>query len=205
MHEEILHSVREGILAITTLTQPRALAFIESFAQLLADTFRTHNKVIIAGNGGSMCDAMHFAEELTGVFRQKRPALPAIALSDPAHLSCTGNDLGFDSVFSRGVEAYGRPGDVFVGLTTSGNSPNIIKAIKQAQQQQLSTILLLGKDGGILKGIADLELLIEGFSYSDRIQEAHMTALHVVIERLEYLLFPSAKTAECVSTLCPRP
>lgn len=194
MHEDILNSVRESILAVTALTQPRALAFIDSFAHMLADAFRTHNKVIIAGNGGSMCDAMHFAEELTGVFRHKRPALPAIALSDPGHLTCVGNDLGFESIFARGVEAYGRPGDVFVGLTTSGNSLNIIKAVEKAQQLQLATVLFLGKDGGKLKGFANLELLIDGFAYSDRIQEAHMAAIHVVIERVEALLFSTPKT-----------
>lgn len=188
MRDKILHSVREGILAVTVLTQPRALTFIESAAQLIADCFQQGNKLLIAGNGGSLCDAMHFAEEFTGQFRKKRPALPAIALSDPGHLSCTANDMGFDSVFSRGVEAYGKPGDVFIGLTTSGNSPNIIKAIEQAKARELHTITFLGKGGGSLKGVADLELMIDGFPHSDRIQEAHMTAIHIIIEQVESLL-----------------
>lgn len=197
MRQEILNSVRESISAITRLTQPHSLMFIEAFSTMLAQAFREGNKVIIAGNGGSLCDAMHFAEELTGVFRHQRPALPAIALTDPGHMSCTGNDIGFESVFSRGIEAYGKPGDVFIGLTTSGKSPNIIRAVKTAQQLQLKTVLLLGKCGGKLKGVADLELLIEGFTYSDRIQEAHMAALHIVIERLESLLFSPAQKSAC--------
>lgn len=186
---QILYSIEESIQAVAQLQQPSSLAFIESAANLLAHCFQSGNKLLIAGNGGSLCDASHFAEELTGVFRHHRAALPAIALSEPGHLTCTGNDLGFEWVFARGVQAYGKPGDVFIGLTTSGNSPNIIKAFEVAQQQNLKTIAFLGKNGGKLKGIADLELIIEGKT-SDRIQEAHMTAIHILIELIEYLLFP---------------
>ena len=188
MQKEIIRSIEDSLSAVGQLKTPRALNFIEEAAEMLADCFRSGNKVIIAGNGGSMCDAAHFAEELTGMFRKPRAALPAIALSEPGHLTCCGNDFGFEFIFSRGVEAYGKPGDIFIGLTTSGNSMNIVRAFEKAKELKLKTIALLGKDGGKLKGNADLELIIEGFATSDRIQEAHMTALHIIIEIMEYLL-----------------
>lgn len=187
--EEIEKSVSDSVRAVEQLKSPEGLKFIEDFAKLMADCYRNGNKIIVAGNGGSLCDASHFAEELTGFFREKRPALPAIALSEPGHITCTGNDVGFEYIFSRGVEAYGKPGDIFIGLTTSGNSPNIVKAIEVAKERGLSTVTFLGKSGGKLLGVADLELLIEGFKTSDRIQEAHMTAIHIAIEMLEKQLF----------------
>lgn len=190
MKEKILSSTADSIQAVSQLQQQEGILFIENVAKLLADCFSKGNKVIIAGNGGSLCDASHFAEELTGVFRSLRRALPAIALSEPGHITCTGNDLGFEWVFARGVQAYGKPGDVFIGLTTSGNSPNIIKAIEIAEQLGLTTVAFLGKDGGKLKNVADFELIISGFKTSDRIQEAHMTAIHIIIEILEAHLFP---------------
>lgn len=133
------------------------------------------------------CDA--FAEELTGVFRHKRKALPAIALSCPGHMSCTANDIGYEGVFSRAIEAYGKPGDIFIALTTSGNSPNLVHAIPVAKAHGLKTIAFLGKTGGKLKGVCDLEWKVDGFTYSDRIQEAHMTAIHIIIEMVEKELF----------------
>ena len=196
MQDALLNSIHDAVEAVSQLKRPHALSFMESVATLLAHCFRKGNKVIIAGNGGSLCDASHFAEELTGIFRQHRQALPAIALSEPGHLTCVGNDLGFEWVFARGVEAYGKPGDVFVGLTTSGNSANIIKAFETAQQRELHTVSFLGKNGGQLKGIADHELIIDSFTTSDRIQEAHMAAIHIVIEMVESLLFPSAAAAD---------
>ncbi len=186
--ETIQHSVQEAIRAAQTLATPESLQFIQEAAQMIAQTFRCGNKIIIAGNGGSLCDAQHFAEELTGFFRKFRPALPAIALSEPGHLTCVSNDWGFEWVFARGVEAYGKKGDIFVGLTTSGNSENIIKAVEAAESRELKTITFLGKSGGKLKGKADLELLIQGFETSDRIQEAHMAAIHIIIEIVEILL-----------------
>lgn len=187
--ENILQSIEDGVKAIIQLKSPFALAFIEGVANLLTETFRAGNKVIVAGNGGSLCDASHFAEELTGFFREFRAALPAIALSEAGHITCTANDLGFEWVFSRGVEAYGKPGDVFIGLTTSGNSANIYRAFETAKNHQLKTVAFLGKGGGKLRGFADYELLVEGFKTSDRIQEAHMTAIHIIIETMEQQLF----------------
>ena len=189
MESHILHSVDEGIRAMQFLRDAQSLAFIKNAADLIAESFEKGGKLLIAGNGGSMCDAMHFAEELTGVFREKRKALPAIALSCPGHLTCTANDLGFDGVFARGVEAYGNPNDIFIALTTSGNSPNLIEAVKAAKKHDLKVISFLGKTGGKLKGLSDLEWCVEGFSYSDRIQEAHMTAIHIIIEMVEKKLF----------------
>lgn len=189
METKILQAVDDGVRAIEFLKKPESLIFIQNAAQLIADCFRGGNKLLIAGNGGSLCDAMHFAEELTGIFRHKRKALPAIALSDPGHLTCMANDVGYHDVFSRAVEALGREGDVFVALTTSGNSLNLVQAVPMAKSMGLKTISFLGKSGGKLKGISDLEWIIDGFSYSDRIQEAHMTAIHIIIEMIEHELF----------------
>jgi len=183
--DDLVQGVEDCVRAVEQLKEEESLRFMRAAASMIAETLRNGGKVILAGNGGSLCDAMHFAEELTGFFREKRRALPAIALSCPGHLTCTGNDLGFDWVFSRGVEAYGKPGDIFIGLTTSGNSPNIVHAVNQAQETGLQTVLFLGKNGGRLKGIADLELLIRGFPTSDRIQEAHMAAIHLIIQCVE--------------------
>jgi D-sedoheptulose 7-phosphate isomerase len=190
MRQKILEAVEDGVRAIQFLKEPVSIGFMYDAAQLIAETFRQGGKLIVAGNGGSLCDAMHFAEELTGVFRHHRKALPAIAISDPGHLTCTANDLGYERVFARTVEALGRPGDVFVALTTSGNSPNLLQATAVAKEMGLKTIAFLGKTGGKLKGVSDLEWIIEGFKYSDRIQEAHMTAIHIIIEMIEKELFP---------------
>ncbi len=191
--QTIIDAVDDSIQAVSQLKRPHALLFIETAANLIAKCFQSGHKVIIAGNGGSLCDANHFAEELTGFFRKFRPALPVISISESAHITCTANDLGFEWIFARGVEAHGKPNDVFIGLTTSGNSPNIVKAIEVAQSRGLHTIAFLGKDGGKLKGVADLELIIENFETSDRIQEAHMAAMHIIIQMIEQQLFPSIR------------
>lgn len=189
MKKKISAAAADCVRAIELLQKKHALDFMEQVSQAIANCFERGNKIILAGNGGSLCDAAHFAEELTGQFRRPRQALPAIALSDPGHLTCVANDFGFDFVFSRGVEAFGKPGDLFIGLTTSGNSPNIIRAFEEAKRRKLETVAFLGKGGGQLKGIADFELIIDGFSTSDRIQEAHMAAIHIIIEQVEELLF----------------
>ncbi len=189
MQQIILDAVEEGGRAVDFLRQPYSLHFIEKAGSAIAEAIRKGRKLLIAGNGGSLCDAMHFAEELTGQFRGKRRALPAIALSDPGHLSCTANDMGYDDVFSRALEALGKPGDVFVALTTSGNSPNIVRAVATAKALGLKTISFLGKCGGKLRGESDLEWLVSGFCYSDRVQEAHMMAIHIIIQLIEKELF----------------
>ena len=161
----------------------------EKIAEELAEAFTNGNKVLICGNGGSNCDALHFAEEFTGRFRKERRALPAIAISDSSHITCVGNDYGFDCIFSKGVEAYGKEGDMFIGISTSGNSGNVIKAVEKAKELGMKTVALLGKDGGKLKGMCDYEFIIPGET-SDRIQEIHMMILHIIIEGVERIMFP---------------
>lgn len=158
-------------------------------AEELAEAYKTGKKSLIAGNGGSNCDAMHFAEEFTGRFRSDRPALPSISISDSSHITCVGNDFGFNFVFAKGVEAFGQEGDFFFGISTSGNSQNVIEAVKVAKKKGLKTVALLGKDGGKLKGVCDYEFIIPGKT-SDRIQEVHMMILHIIIEGVERILFP---------------
>ncbi len=161
----------------------------EKVATALARIFENNKKVLICGNGGSNCDSLHFAEEFTGRFRGNRRALPAISISDSSHITCVGNDFGFDEIFARGVEAYGQKGDLFIGLSTSGNSANIIKAVEKAKKLEMTTCVLLGKDGGKLKGLCDYEFIIPGET-SDRIQEIHMMILHIIIEGVERIMFP---------------
>jgi len=188
MKERISQAVNDGVAAIEQLKSSGSIRFIDEVSHAITKGFDGGKKILVAGNGGSLCDAMHFAEEFTGQFRGYRKALPAIALTDPGHLTCTANDHGFDSVFSRGIEAFGHKGDLFVGLTTSGNSPNIVRAFERAKELGLVTIAFLGKGGGKLKGVADYELIVNHFETSDRIQEAHMTAMHIIIEMVEHRL-----------------
>ena len=189
MQNAILTAVADGVRAIESLRKPESLVFIEKSVRAIVECFEKGGKLLIAGNGGSLCDAMHFAEELTGIFRAHRRALPAIALSDPGHLTCTANDLGYEDVFSRAIEALGKPGDIFVALTTSGNSRNLLNAVPAAKKAGMKTIAFLGKNGGKLKGMCDFEWIVDGFVFSDRIQEAHMTAIHIMIEMIEKELF----------------
>lgn len=196
MKEEIRSSALESVRAAEFLLREDSLHFMEETASRIAHCYQHFGKLLIAGNGGSLCDGIHFAEELTGIYRKKRPALAAIALSDPGHMSCVGNDIGYHQVFSRALEALARPGDIFIGLTTSGNSQNIIEAMQAAKRLGIETVLFLGKDGGRLKGVADLEWIVSGFQYSDRVQEAHMAAIHIIIEMVEKKLgFVQLETA----------
>ncbi|CDG88819.1 D-sedoheptulose 7-phosphate isomerase [Xenorhabdus bovienii] len=158
---------------------------IQQAAVLLADSFKAGGKVLSCGNGGSHCDAMHFAEELTGRYRENRPGYPGIAISDPSHLSCVSNDFGYDYVFSRYLEAVGQKGDVLLGISTSGNSSNIIKAIEAARAKGMKVITLTGKDGGKMAGTADVEIRVPHFGYADRIQEIHIKVIHILIQLIE--------------------
>ncbi len=162
---------------------------IRQIAEELVACFDNGNKVLICGNGGSSTDAMHFAEECTGRFRSHRKALPAIALTDSSHITCVGNDYGFDEIFARGVQAFGKKGDLLIALSTSGNSGNIIRAIEQAEEQEVKTVALLGKNGGKLLDKCNFQLVIQGET-SDRIQEIHMLILHILIEQVERIKFP---------------
>ncbi len=158
---------------------------IQKAAVLLADSFKAGGKVLSCGNGGSHCDAMHFAEELTGRYRENRPGYPAIAISDVSHISCVSNDFGYEYVFSRYVEAVGKEGDVLLGISTSGNSGNIIKAITAAREKGMKVITLTGKDGGKMAGSADIEIRVPHFGYADRIQEIHIKVIHILIQLIE--------------------
>ena len=158
-------------------------------AEGLAKAYKNGKKSLIAGNGGSNCDAMHFAEEFTGRFRKDRIALTSISISDSSHITCVGNDYGFNFIFAKGIEAFGQEGDFFFGISTSGNSQNVIEAIKLAKEKGLKTVGLLGKDGGKLKGVCDYEFIVQGET-TDRIQEVHMIILHIIIEGVERILFP---------------
>lgn len=171
------------------ITEPSNMDRIEEMAALLHRRFAAGRKVLICGNGGSACDAMHFAEEFTGRFRRDRRPLPAMALADPGHITCTANDYGFEHVFSRPVEAFGQEGDVLIVLSTSGNSANVVRAVEAAKGRGMTTIALLGKDGGRLRGVCDHEVIAPGET-ADRIQELHMLVLHVLIEGVERLMFP---------------
>lgn len=167
------------------LSDDHNIAQIEAAARMIADSFKQDGKVLSCGNGGSHCDSMHFAEELTGRYRENRPGYAGIAISDPSHLSCVSNDFGYDFVFSRYVEAVGRKGDVLFGLSTSGNSGNILKAIEAAQAKGMKTIALTGKDGGKMAGLADIEIRVPHFGYADRIQEIHIKIIHIIIQLIE--------------------
>jgi D-sedoheptulose 7-phosphate isomerase len=161
----------------------------ERFSNLLIETFQGGGKLFTCGNGGSHCDAMHFAEEFTGRYRKDRRPLGALALGDPSHVTCVSNDYGFDQIFSRQLEGLARKGDMLVGLSTSGNSANVIMAFESAKQMGIRTVALLGKDGGKLASMADLAIVIKATT-SDRIQEMHIKLIHTVIETVERQIFP---------------
>jgi D-sedoheptulose 7-phosphate isomerase len=168
------------------IAEPGNLARVDQMSALLSDALSKGNRIYSCGNGGSSCDAMHFAEELTGRYRKDRKALAAQALCDPAHMTCTANDYGFEYVFSRAVEAYGRPGDVLIALSTSGNSPNVVRAIQTATTLGVKTI---GATGGRCKDLVDLAITVKAET-TDRIQEIHIKVLHIAIEAVERRLFP---------------
>ncbi len=161
---------------------------INEAIQLLSDSFNNGGKVISCGNGGSHCDSMHFAEELTGRYRNNRKALPAIAISDPSHISCVGNDYGYDYIFSRFIEAHGKPGDILLGISTSGNSKNVALAMETAKSLGLKTIGLTGKNGGIISSLCDLEIRAPYSEFADRAQEIHIKVIHTLIDGVEHSL-----------------
>jgi D-sedoheptulose 7-phosphate isomerase len=171
------------------INQPDNISAIENVAAMMVEAIQNGGKIISCGNGGSMTDAMHFAEELSGVFREKRPALPAISISDPSHITCTANDYSFDEIFSRYVEGVGQQGDVLLAISTSGNSMNIIKAAEAARGKGMKVVGLTGKSGGLLAGMADSEVRVKGRKHSDRIQEMHIKILHILVLLIEQGVF----------------
>ena len=161
---------------------------IADAAQLFATSLNGGGKALTCGNGGSLCDAQHFAEELSGRYRQNRRALAAIALTEASHMTCVANDFGFEFVFSRFVEALGRPGDVLLAISTSGNSPNVLRAAEAAQALGMKVVSLTGKDGGQLAALSDVEIRVPHAGYADRIQEVHIKAIHIMILLIEKLV-----------------
>ena len=186
--------IKEGLLeASSILTQflgdQSQIDKIAQSAQAFSKTLKNGGRILACGNGGSMCDSMHFTEELTGRFRKDRPALAAISMDNPGHLTCVANDYGYDYVFSRQVEAFGKAGDSLLSISTSGNSKNVIEAVLSAKKQKLITVGLLGKDGGKLASMVDIPLVIPS-KVTDRIQEIHIKIIHLIIEGIERELYP---------------
>ena len=164
---------------------PDTVKIMTEMSEIVQEVFEKRGRVFICGNGGSMCDAMHFAEELTGKFREERKSLPAISISDPSHITCVGNDYGFQFVFSKYLEGIGKSGDVLLAISTSGNSENIINAANYAKKHNIKVVSLTGKDGGKLSDLSDIEIRVPHFGYSDRIQEIHIKVIHILILLIE--------------------
>ena len=172
------------------LSDGSQLGAVERFASAAEETLRSGGLLMSCGNGGSMCDAMHFAEEWTGRFRSDRAPLPALSFSDPSHLTCIANDFGYDEVFAREVAAYGKEGDLLVAISTSGNSPNVIRACEVARERGVKVVGLLGKGGGKMLPLVDIPIIVPEATTSDRIQEIHIKVLHITIEAVERKLHP---------------
>lgn len=191
MIQHIESSLQEAQLALTHLLQDtQTLQDIAHAAGTIIESFETKGRVFTCGNGGSMCDAMHFAEELTGRYRKDRPALPAIAISDASHMSCVGNDLGYEQIFSRYIEAHGRDTDCLLAITTSGTSKNIIRAAHAAKASNMKVISLTGRRSPELETLSDVYICTPGGQFADRVQELHIKVLHITIELIERHFFP---------------
>jgi len=185
---ETLCEARAALDAL--LANQSAVAAIGEAGRLFAAAFTRGGRVFSCGNGGSMCDAMHFAEELSGRYRLDRKALPATAISDPGHLSCVANDYGYEQVFSRYIEAHGRAGDCLLGISTSGTSRNVLAAAETGKAQGLKIIALTGRPGSPLGALADIEICTPAGRFADRVQELHIKVVHILIELVERELFP---------------
>ena len=184
--EIILRELNEAAKVLEQFLSDEAnLQAIETAATLMSDAINDGNKIFSCGNGGSHCDAMHFAEELTGRYREDRKALPAIAISDPSHISCVSNDFGYDAVFSRYLEGLGQEGDVLLGISTSGNSNNVLRAVAMARQKKMKVVVLTGNNGGEVGELADVQIRVPHFGYADRIQEIHIKVIHIIIQLTE--------------------
>jgi D-sedoheptulose 7-phosphate isomerase len=170
------------------IADPNNINTIEKAGKAMVKALKKNNKILSCGNGGSMCDAMHFAEELSGRFRENRKPIAAIAISDPSHISCVGNDYGYEHVFSRYVEAIGNKGDILLAISTSGNSKNVINAINAAKQKGMIVIGLTGKDGGKMNKLCDVEIRAPYSKYADRAQEIHIKVIHSLIHFIEETL-----------------
>lgn len=186
--EAIKKHFDEAAEVLNTFNNATNIEVIHSGLLVMVEALRNGNKLISCGNGGSMSDAMHFAEELSGRFRSERKALAAVSISDPTHISCVANDYGYEYVFSRYVEAMGNEGDVLLGISTSGNSKNVINAVEVAKRMGMKTIILTGKTGGLLSNIADIEIRAPQSEFADRAQEIHIKVIHALIDGIEKAL-----------------
>ncbi|PCS21710.1 D-sedoheptulose 7-phosphate isomerase [Candidatus Enterovibrio escicola] len=202
MYQDLIRSeLNEAVYVLDRfIKDDKNITDIEAAAMLLVNTFNSGGKVLSCGNGGSHCDAMHFAEELTGRYRENRPGYPAIAISDSSYISCVSNDFGYEFIFSRYLEAVGIKGDVLLGLSTSGNSVNILRAIEAAKAKGMESIILTGKDGGKIAGLADIEICVPHFGYADRIQEVHIKIIHILIQLVEKEMLNQAFSKESVTS-----
>ena len=183
--EEIQKHFDEATEVLKTFNNSDNMNAIHRALVVMVEALRNGNKIISCGNGGSMSDAMHFAEELSGRFRNERKALAALSISDPTHISCVANDYGYEYVFSRYIEALGRQGDVLLGISTSGNSNNVINAVRAANEKEMKTVALTGKTGGIISNIADIEIRAPFSEFADRAQEIHIKVIHALIDGIE--------------------
>jgi len=183
--EDIKKHFTEAAQVLSDFSTDENMSKIESAIQIMALAIESGGKIISCGNGGSMCDAMHFAEELSGKFRENRKAIPAVSISDPSHISCVANDYGYEFVFSRYIEALGNTGDILLGISTSGNSANVIKAVEAAKSKGMKTVALTGKAGGSLANLVDLEIRAPHTEYADRAQEIHIKVIHALIDGIE--------------------
>lgn len=179
------HFTEAHAVLVAFLENDSNFSAINDAGALMVEAIQNGHKIISCGNGGSMCDAMHFAEELTGRYRDNRKALPAIAISDPSHIACVGNDYGYEYIFSRYLEALGNNGDVLLGISTSGNSPNVLRAIETAKQKGMHVVGLTGKDGGKMAALCDVEIRAPHSKYADRAQEIHIKCVHALIDYIE--------------------
>lgn len=186
--KQIADHFSEAAEILQKFNTPSNHSLIETAGEIMVTAIRSGNKIISCGNGGSMCDAMHFAEELSGRYRDDRKALPALSISDPSHISCVANDYGYAHVFSRYLEAIGQTGDVLLAISTSGNSENVLNAIAVAKQKGIRVIGLTGKDGGKMASLCDVEIRAPHSSYADRAQEIHIKIIHCLIDLIERTL-----------------
>ena len=191
MKPHILDTLLQARSALDALlANPAALAAIGDAGDALVKAFRQGKRVFSCGNGGSMCDAMHFAEELSGRYRNDRRALPAASISDPSHISCVGNDYGYEAIFSRYLEAHAGQGDVLLAISTSGSSKNILAAVNAAKALGVTVVALTGRPGSVIGELADIDVCTPGGQYADRVQELHIKVIHILIESVERELFP---------------
>lgn len=164
---------------------PETIEVIERAAILLSDSLKKGNKIISCGNGGSLCDATHFAEELTGRYRKNRTSLPAISINDPAYITCVGNDFSFDEIYSRYLESVGCEGDVLLAISTSGNSSNIVKAVESAHLKKMKVLALTSTGDNRLSALSDIVIAAPKVDFSDRVQEIHIQVIHILIQAIE--------------------